>query len=72
MRKLELQFKNEDGKIVTIVVDDPIEPVHPQRVSQAMDTIIQQNVFMTAGGELVSKHGARVVEQKVTLVELEV
>lgn len=72
MKRLELQFKNEEDKVVTISIDDPIEPVNPQTVNQAMDTILQQNVFISSGGDLVSKYAARVVERTVTLVEIDV
>jgi uncharacterized protein YggL (DUF469 family) len=71
MKRLELLFKNMDDKNVTISLDDPIEPVNPTTVSQVMDEIIAQNVFTSTGGDLVSKHGARVVERNVTEIEIE-
>jgi hypothetical protein len=35
-----------------------------------MDTIITSNVFISSGGDYVSKKGARVVERNVTEVAL--
>jgi len=72
MKKLELQFKNMEGNTVTMSIDNPIEPVNPITVNAAMDDIMQQNVFESSGGDLVSKHAARVVERTVTAVEIDV
>lgn len=71
MKRLELIFKNEMGNNVTISLDDPIEPVNPAAVSNAMDEVIAQNVFTSSGGDLVGKYAARVVERNVTEVEID-
>ncbi|MFS0823947.1 DUF2922 domain-containing protein [Bacillus sp. 1P02SD] len=39
-------------------------------VSTAMDLIISTNVFLTPGGAIVEKKGARVVERNVETVEM--
>lgn len=70
MKKLELKFKNEEGKTVTIMLDDPVEPADSAAVNAAMDQIIAQNVFYSAGGDLVSKQGARIVERLVNDIQL--
>ncbi|MUK87363.1 DUF2922 family protein [Ornithinibacillus sp. L9] len=70
MKKLELKFENEDGKIVTYTLDKPVEPVDPAAVSAAMDEIIAQNAFTSGGGNLVAKKSARVVERYVEEVEI--
>ncbi|MFS0821416.1 DUF2922 domain-containing protein [Bacillus timonensis] len=69
-KTLEMQFKNEDGKTATISIENPIEPVDAVAVSAAMDLIISTNVFLTPGGAIVEKKGARVVERNVETVEL--
>lgn len=70
MKKLELKFKNEEGKTVTIMLDDPVEPADSAAVNAAMDQIIAQNVFYSAGGDLVSKQSARIVERLVNDIQL--
>ncbi|MFD2044499.1 DUF2922 domain-containing protein [Ornithinibacillus salinisoli] len=70
MKKLELKFENEDGKIVTYSLDNPVEPVNPTEVEAAMDEIISQNAFTSSGGNLVAKKSARVVERIVEEVEI--
>lgn len=70
-KQLELQFLNEDERTVTISLENPVEPVDPQAVGNVMDTIISENVFMTSGGDLVSKKSARIVERTVTEIDIE-
>lgn len=64
-KTLEMLFTNEDGKAATISIDSPKEPIDPVAVAAAMDTIIAANVFLTTGGDLVSKRSARIVERNV-------
>jgi hypothetical protein len=70
MKKLELKFENEEGKVVTYSVEKPIEPVDPAAVIAAMDVILTQNAFTTSGGNLVAKKGARLVENNVEEIEI--
>ncbi|WP_226578195.1 DUF2922 domain-containing protein [Halobacillus litoralis] len=70
MKKLELKFLNEEGKVVTITLDDPVEPADPALINTAMDEIIAQAPFYSAGGELVQKKEARIVERNVFEVTL--
>ncbi|MFC4402964.1 DUF2922 domain-containing protein [Gracilibacillus xinjiangensis] len=70
MKTIELKFENEEGKTVTISLDQPVEPVDPQAVHTAMDEIIAQNALFSTGGDLVGKKSARVVERNVTDIEL--
>lgn len=65
-KKIELIFKNQMGKNVTVSLDNPIEPVDPVLVSQVMDTVLTENAFMSTGGRLISKHAARIVERNVS------
>ncbi|KAA0548444.1 DUF2922 domain-containing protein [Bacillus sp. BGMRC 2118] len=69
-KTLQLQFINEEEKTVTISIDNPIEPVSPAAIDAAMDTILSANVFVSAGGDLITKKGARVVESNVNEVTL--
>jgi hypothetical protein len=64
-KTLQLQFFNQENKTVTIAIENPIEPVDPLALDSAMNQILMANVFVTAGGDLVSKKGARIVERNV-------
>lgn len=69
-KQLELIFENEEGRVVRLSLDSPIEPADPSVVSQIMDQILALNVFDSAGGELVSKRGARIIERNVEDIEI--
>ncbi|MFS0751228.1 DUF2922 domain-containing protein [Oceanobacillus sp. 1P07AA] len=70
MRRLELKFTNQEGKVVTYSLDQPIEPVDTNAINAAMDTIISENAFTSSGGDLIEKHSARIVERTVEDIEL--
>ncbi|MCM3654687.1 DUF2922 domain-containing protein [Metabacillus litoralis] len=69
-KTLELLFLNTEGKTVKVNVDSPIDPIDQQALSTAMDQLLAANIFMTNGGEFVSKKGARIVDRNVTEIEL--
>jgi len=59
---LVLAFKNEAGQNVNIRVRYPREDLTGQEVLQAMNTIIQKNIFPSNGGDLVEVAGAYIEE----------
>lgn len=69
-KKLELLFENEEGKQVTVALDNPVEPVDPELVLSSMQSIIDGNTLTSTGGNLVSVRGARVVEHSVEVIDL--
>lgn len=69
-KSLELQFVNQQGKVVRIAIDNPVEPVNAQQVSSVMDAIIAANIFTSSGGDLIGKQGARLLQRNVTEVAL--
>lgn len=71
MRKLELKFTNEEDKIVTYALEKPIDDVEPDVIKEAMEEILDQNVFDTSGGDLVSIKSAQLVDHDVTEIELD-
>ncbi|MFD1067671.1 DUF2922 domain-containing protein [Oceanobacillus locisalsi] len=70
MRKLELKFLNEEGRVVTYTLDHPVEPVDPETIQEAMDTILGENALYSTGGNLTEVHSARIVERIVEDIEL--
>lgn len=69
-KTLELQFENEYGKVVTISLNNPVEPIDPALVSESMDIIIAENAFTSSGGNLVKKRAARIVTRTVEEIKL--
>jgi len=70
IKKIELRFRNYDDKLVRFQLDNPVDPIDPVAVNEAMDTIIAENVFTSGGGDLLKKESAQVVEQIVEEIEL--
>ncbi|WP_428910021.1 DUF2922 domain-containing protein [Niallia sp. Krafla_26] len=69
-KTIELHFTSNLGKVVKLSVENPIEPIDPVKVKQAMDSIVAANVFGGKQGTLVSPKEARLVEHNVTEYEL--
>lgn len=67
---LEMKFNTENGKTLTLSVSEPKDNLSAEEVSQAMQTIIDQNVFHNEGYGLVSINQARIVERNVSELEL--
>ncbi|OEF97641.1 DUF2922 domain-containing protein [Desulfuribacillus alkaliarsenatis] len=69
-KKLELVFRNAEGKLTRIGVDNPLEPIDAQSVQAAMDEILAADAFEHGGG-LVEKVGARIIERTVQEIDFE-
>lgn len=63
---LQLLFANAAGRQVTISLLDPRPDLTGAQVQAAMQTIIDRNVFTSAGGPLAGINGARIVSREVT------
>ncbi|MCI1858237.1 MAG: DUF2922 domain-containing protein [Sporolactobacillus sp.] len=70
MKQLNLVFVNEQGKSVTLSLNDPVEPADPAAVKTAMEAIISQNLFSSTGGHLTKVKSARISENITTPIEL--
>jgi len=57
--------------MATYSLDKPVQPVDPEAVKAAMNEILEQNIFDTSGGDLVSIDSARLVDHDVTEIELD-
>lgn len=64
VKTLELRFRGEEGRTVTLRVNDPKEDLTATEVETAMDTIIARNVFTSTSGALVGIVGARIVARE--------
>ncbi len=64
---LVMSFKNTEGKISNITLRNVREGITQEEVQRVMDTIVNANIFESAGSALVSKIRGEVIE-KVTEV----
>jgi len=69
-KKLIMTFKSSDDKKVSISVDNPRENLTESEIKEAMDTIIEKNIFSPNGGSLVSIISAKVVQTDTTDYDL--
>lgn len=68
--KLELIFRNQEGKTSKVEVDNPSLPIDAEAIANAMDEIIAADTFSYGKG-LVAKVGARLVERTVEDIEID-
>ena len=69
-KKLVMTFKSSDDKKVSITVDNPREDLEENEIKEAMDTIIEKDIFPPNGGSLVSIVCAKVVQTDTTDYDL--
>ena len=50
---LDLVFKNSIGKKVTLNIEEPKKGVTKAEIDAAMQTVVENNVFNSTGGDLV-------------------
>ena len=60
-KTLRMVFRNQEGRNVTITLNDPKEYLTPEDVCAVMDLIIERNVFSSNGGDLVEKRDIRLI-----------
>lgn len=61
-KKLLMTFKTNDGKKVSLSVDDPREDITEEEIKDAMTTIINSGIFEPNGSSLIEMIEAKVVE----------
>ncbi|MFA7533435.1 MAG: DUF2922 domain-containing protein [Tissierellaceae bacterium] len=68
--KLELVFLNEVGKKFVVAMDNPREDLTSEELGEAMDEIIENNVFLSSLFDLVEPIEARVVTTNIDVFEV--
>ena len=69
-RVLNMKFIDADGGNFNLSIKDVKDAVEDIVISAAMDNIITNNIFVSKGGELVSKSEAQVIVKETTDVVL--
>ncbi|MDR3543955.1 MAG: DUF2922 domain-containing protein [Desulfosporosinus sp.] len=59
---LRMTFNNSSGNVVTITLPEPKASLTAAQIEAVMDQIITKNIFLTAGGELVSKRDVKIID----------
>ena len=59
---LKMTFNNALGSAVTITLPNPKTDLTATQVQTVMDQIIAKNIFLTSGGDLISKRDVKIVD----------
>lgn len=59
--RLEMDFLDEDGKRFRISLNDPKEDLDRVQIENAMNSVIEHNIFDSNDGDLVALDAARIV-----------
>lgn len=59
---LRMTFNNASGNAVTITLPEPKASLTAAQIEVVMDQIITKNIFITSGGELISKRDVKIVD----------
>jgi hypothetical protein len=65
-QSLVMTFLNREGARTSLTIPAVKDDITEAEVSTAMDAVIVKNVFYSAGGDLITKHSAQIVERTVT------
>ncbi len=69
-KTLQMVFRNEENRNVTVSITDPKEDLDATTVGNAMQDILDSNIFNTNGGDMVSRVRAQIISRDVeTLTE---
>lgn len=60
VKTLEMVFRNEAGKLVTLSLAEPLDTVTTSAVQAVMKDIIAKNIFTSKGGALVQSVDAKI------------
>lgn len=67
---LAMSFKNAEGNTTTITLKHIREDVTEEEVQNVMEKILTSNIFLSTGGELVSKLRGQIVEKTTEVFEM--
>ena len=69
-KRLVMSFKNTLGRVVSISVDDPREDVTEAEIKKVMAMIVEKNIFVPNGADIVEAVEAKVVVTDTTEFDL--
>ncbi|ATW24517.1 DUF2922 domain-containing protein [Candidatus Formimonas warabiya] len=61
-KTLRMTFAAADGSSMSISLDNPKAGLTNTEIEGVMDTLIGKNIFQSAGGNLVAKKDAKIVD----------
>lgn len=68
-KTLEMGFLDGINKKFKVSIGDPKEDLSRLNIEDAMDTIIEKNIFQSNDTDLLAKNEARIIETTVEVIE---
>ena len=68
--KLVMTFENEDGGKVNLSIVDPREDISQEEIRQAMELVVEKDIFEPNGLSLVKPLYAKIVNTETTEFDL--
>ena len=68
-KTLEMGFLDGTNKKFKVSIGDPKEDLSRLNIEDAMDTIIEKNIFQSNDTDLLAKNEARIIETTVEVIE---
>jgi hypothetical protein len=69
-KTLYMRFRNADGGLFTLSLPNPKDGLTDAEVNALMDQVINDDLFNTSGGSVVSKDSAYVEDTTVTAIAI--
>ena len=69
-KRLMMTFKTDEDKNISISLDDPRQNVTEEEIHDAMNIILNNDIFAPNGETLISLVGAKIVETGTTEFDL--
>ncbi len=68
-KRIELEFLDKANKKFKIFLDDPKEDLEEIDILNAMDLILEKNIFTSNNTDLLEKNLARILETTISTME---
>ena len=65
-QRLDLVFRTQGGKKVTLVVPNPLAELMDSEVRTAMESLLAENIFTSSSGDLTEIVEAKVLNEETT------
>ncbi|MGL5713771.1 DUF2922 domain-containing protein [Clostridium chrysemydis] len=68
--KLLMTFMTQYGRKVSLFVTDPRENITEAEIKAVMDLIVEKNIFLPSGEDIVTAKDAKIVQTETTEFDL--
>jgi len=59
---LRLSWRNQAGRIYSMTINNPVNNITPEQIEAFMNMVVQKNIILSSGGDLVAPADAHLVD----------